>query len=85
MPTSKTFMQCIYTITFKSVIKNGPCYLKEIFEFALYCRIDVRNKSAKLKIRFCKTNLGQKAFSIVAHIFAVIGNSRLFLPSLFSY
>ena len=70
-------MQCINTITFKSVIKNGLFHIKEIFEFALCCRIDARNKSAKLKISFLKTNLGQKAISIAAHTFAVISNSRL--------
>ena len=39
--------------------------MKEIFEFAPHFRIDRRNKFAKLKIPFRKTNMGQKAVSFV--------------------
>ena len=46
--------------------KTCPYYLKEIFEFTAHCRIDTRNKFAKLKIIFCKTNMGQKAISFVS-------------------
>ena len=53
------------TITFKFVINTCAYYLKEIFEFALHCRIDTRNKFAKLKIPFHKTNIAQKALSFV--------------------
>ena len=42
-----------------------PYYLKGIFEFAPHCRIHRRNKFAKLKIPFRKTNMGQKATSFV--------------------
>ena len=46
---------------------NNTCtyYLKEIFEFAPHYRIDTRNKVAKIKIPFGKTNMGQKAISFV--------------------
>ena len=65
LPTSKRVDQCINTITFKFVNNTCPHYLKEIFEFAPHCRIDTRNKFAKLKIPFRKTNIGQKAISFV--------------------
>ena len=65
LPTSKRVDQCINTITFKFVNNTCPYYLKEIFEFAPHCRIDTRNKFAKLKIPFRKTNMGQKAISFV--------------------
>ena len=41
--------------TFKFVNNTCPHYLKEILEFAAHCRIDTRNKFAKLKIPFRKT------------------------------
>ena len=65
LPTNKRVDQCINTITFKFV--NNTCfyYLKEIFEFVPHCRIATRNKFAKLKIPFRKTNMGQKAISFV--------------------
>ena len=63
LPTSKRVDQCINTITFKFVSNTCPYYLKEIFEFPPHCRIDTRNKFAKLKIPFRKTNMGQKAIS----------------------
>ena len=44
LPTSKRINQCINAITFKFVNNSWPYYLKEIFEFAPYCRIDARNK-----------------------------------------
>ena len=44
---------------------SGPYYLKEIFQMAPHCKIDIRNKFAKLKIPCRKTNLGQKAISFV--------------------
>ena len=65
LPTSKRVDQCINTNTFKFVNNSCPYYLKEIFEFAPHCRIDTRNKFEKLKIPFCKTNVGQKAISFV--------------------
>ena len=65
LPTIKRVDQCINTITFKFVNNTCPYYLKEIFEFAPHCRIDTRNKLAKLKIPFHKTNMGQKAISFV--------------------
>ena len=52
LPTSKRVDQCINTITFKFVNNTCPYYLKEMFEFAPHCRIDTRNKFAKLKIPF---------------------------------
>ena len=63
LPTRKRVDQCINTITFKFV--SDTHYLKEIFEFAPHCRIDTRNKFAKLKIPFRKTNMGQKAIAFV--------------------
>ena len=65
LPTSKRVDQFINTITFKFVNDTCPYYLKEIFEFAPHCRIDTRNKFAKLKIPFRKTNMGKKAISFV--------------------
>ena len=62
---SKGLVQCINTITFKFVNNTRPYHLKEIFKFALHCRIDTRNKFAKLKIPFRKTNMGQEAISFV--------------------
>ena len=61
LPTSKRVHKCTNNITFKFVNNTCPYYLKEIFEFAPHCRIDTRNKFAKLKIPFRKTNIGQKA------------------------
>ena len=49
---------CIKAITFKFVSNKS-------FEFVQRCRIDTRNKFAKLKISFRKTNMGQKAISFV--------------------
>ena len=63
LPTKKRVDQCINTITFKFVNDACPYYLKEIFEFAPHCRIDTRNKFAKLNIPFRKANMGQKAIS----------------------
>ena len=65
LPTSKRVNQCINNITFKFVNNTYPYYLKEIFEFAPYCRIKTRNEFAKLKIPFRKTNMGKKAISFV--------------------
>ena len=62
---SKGLVQCINSITFKFVNNTRPYYLKEIFKFALHCRIDTRNKFAKLKIPFRKTNMGLEAISFV--------------------
>ena len=64
LPTSKRANQCINNITFKFVNNICPYYLKEIFEFTPHCRIDTRNKFAKLKIPFRKTNMGQKGYFI---------------------
>ena len=63
--TNKRVDQCINTITFKFVNDTCPYYLKEIFEFSPHSRLGRRNKFAKLKIPFCKTNMGQKAISFV--------------------
>ena len=57
--------QCINIITFKFANNTCPYYLKGFFEFAPHCRTGTRNKSAKLKIPFGKTNMGQKAISFV--------------------
>ena len=65
LPTSKRLAQCINTIAFTFVNNTCPYYLKEAFEFAPHYRIDTRNKFSKLKIPFCKTNMGQKAISFV--------------------
>ena len=65
LPTSKRVDQCIHNITFKFVSNTCPYYLTEIFEFASPCRIDITNKFVKLKIPFCKTNMGQKAILFV--------------------
>ena len=65
LPTSKRVDQCINAITFKFVSNTCPYYLKEIFEFAPHCRTDTRNKFAKLKTPFRKTNMRQKAISFV--------------------
>ena len=65
LPTSKRVDQGINNITFKFVSNTCIHYLKEIFEFAPHCRIDTKNKFAKLKIPFRKTNMGQKAISFV--------------------
>ena len=65
LPTSKRTDQCIKTIPFKFVNNTCPHHLKEIFEFDPDCTIYSRNKFAKLKIPFCKTNMGQKAISFV--------------------
>ena len=48
LPTNKRVDQCINTIRFKFVHDFCPYYMKEIFEFAPHCRIDPRNKFAKL-------------------------------------
>ena len=65
LPTNKRVDQYINTITFKFVNNTCLYYLKEIFEFATHCRIDTRNKFAKLKILFRKTNMRQKVISFV--------------------
>ena len=65
LSTSKRVDRCINTITFKFFNNTCPYYLKEIFEFAPHCKIGTRNKFAKLKILFRKTNMGQKAISFV--------------------
>ena len=65
LPASKRVNLCINTIILKFANNACPYYLKEIFEFAPHCRIDTRNKFAKLKIPFHKTNMGQKAISLV--------------------
>ena len=65
LPTSKRVDQCISTITFKFVNNACSYYLKENFEFAPHCRLYRRNKFAKLKITFHKTNMEQKVISFV--------------------
>ena len=65
LPNSKRVDQCINTITFKFVNNTCPYHLKEIFEFAPHCRIDTRNKFAKLKIPFWETNMEQKTISFI--------------------
>ena len=65
LPTCKRVGQCINTIIFKFANNTCRYYLKEIFEFAPHCRIDTRNKFAKLKIPLHKTNMGHKAISFV--------------------
>ena len=65
-----SFCTCLYSAFFLILyslysVNTCPYYLKEIFEFAPHCRIDTRNKFAKLKIPFRKTNMGQKAISFV--------------------
>ena len=66
------FDQCINTITFKFVNDTCPYYLKEIFEFAPHCRIDTRNKFAKLKIPFRETNMGRKAISLLVLLYGTV-------------
>ena len=61
LPTSKRVDRYINTITFKFVNNTCPYYLKEILLIVEY----TRNKFAKLKIPFRKTNMGQKAISFV--------------------
>ena len=51
--------------TFKFVNNTCPYHLKETVEFVPQCRIDTRNKFVKLKTPFRKTNMGQKAISLV--------------------
>ena len=63
--TSKMVDQCINTITYNFVNNTGPYYLNVIFEFAPHCRIDTRKNFSKLKNRFRKTNMGQKAISYI--------------------
>ena len=65
MPTKESVKQCINAITFKFVIKNCPFCLNEIFEFALHCRTDRRNRFAKLKNPFRKTNRRHKSLSYI--------------------
>ena len=40
----KEINQCVNTITFRFFNNTYPYYLKEIFEFALHCRIDIIKK-----------------------------------------
>ena len=67
LPASKRVDQYINNNTFK--FANSTClyYMEEIFEFAPHYRIDTRNKFAKLKIPFRKTNMGQKAISFAVY------------------
>ena len=65
LPTNKRVDQFVNTITFKFVNNICPYCLKEIFKFVSHCRRDTRNKFAKLKIPFHKTNMAQKAVSFV--------------------
>ena len=65
LPTSERVNQCINTIRFKFVNNTCPYYLKEIFEFAPHCRIDIRNKFTQIKIPLRKTNMEQKAILFV--------------------
>ena len=48
LPASKRVEQCINNITFKFVNNTCRYYLEKVFEFAPHCRIDTRNKFAKL-------------------------------------
>ena len=66
LPTSKRVDQCINTITYKFVNNTCPCNpKKKKIKFAPHSRTDTRNKFAKLKISFRKTNMGQKAISFI--------------------
>ena len=65
LSNNKRVNQCIKTITCKFVNNTCPCYLKEDFEFAPCCKIDARNKFAKLKINFHKANMRRKVISVV--------------------
>ena len=65
LPTRKRVNQCINTIICKFVSNTCPYYLKGIFKFAPYCRIEARHKFAKLEIPFRQTNMGEKAIAFV--------------------
>ena len=56
LATTERVHQCINAITFNFVNSNCPFYLNEIFEFAPPCKIDLRNRFARLKHPFRKTN-----------------------------
>lgn len=60
LPTSTRFDQCINTIAYNFINSTCPYYLNKIFKFAPQCRIDLRNKFAKLKNPSRKTNIEQK-------------------------
>ena len=62
LPNSKRVDQCLNTITLKLFDNTCPYYLKEIFEFALLCRIDTRNKFANFKTLFARQTWGRKLF-----------------------
>ena len=76
LPTSKRVDQCINTISFKFVNNTCPYYLKEIFEFPPHCRIDTRNKFAKLKILFrfffARRTWGKKLFHSMVLLYGTV-------------
>ena len=69
LPTSKRVDQYINTIKFKFVNNTWPYYLKNLFEFSPHCWIDTRDKFAKLKLPFRKTNMGQIDIDIHIYIY----------------
>ena len=69
LPNNKRVNQCINTNIFKFVNNTCPYYLKKTFEFAPHCRIDTRNKFAKLRIPFCKTNTGRKLLPLLVLLY----------------
>ena len=77
LPTSKRVDQCINIITFKFVNSTCPYYLKEIFEFAPHCRVDTRNKFAKLKIPFTRQTWGRKLFHLFVLLYGTVYLNQL--------
>ena len=61
LPTKERVHQCINAITFKFANKTE---FFEIFEFSPDCRIDTRNRFAKMMFPFHKTNTGQETWYI---------------------
>ena len=83
LPITKRVNQCINTITFKLANNACPYYLKETLEFAPHCRIDTRNKFAKLKIPFRKKSLfarqtwGRKLFHLLVLLYGTVYLNKL--------
>ena len=65
LPVYKRVHQCINAITFKFVSNACPHYLNEVYDYAPKCRIESISNFAKLRVPFCKTNMGQKSLSYI--------------------
>ena len=64
-PLIKEYSKALNVTVFKYVNNGCPLYMKEVFEHASQVRTTLRNNCARLKVPFCKANMGKKSLSYI--------------------